>query len=138
MFAVTSIAEETAEKVTKVSCPVAGKEIKISDAKTVSYKDASVYVCCNNCKAKMEKDSAKFAAKANHQLVVTKQAKQVNCPFAGKKTNPEKTASIKGVEVAFCCGNCQGKAKKASGDDQIALVFSDAAFKKGFEVVKKD
>lgn len=128
---------EEAKKVTTVNCPVAGKEIKIADAKTVSYKGAEVYVCCNSCKGKMEKDATKFAPKANHQLVLTKQAKQVKCPFAGKAVNPAQTVSIGGVEVAFCCGNCKGKAAKATGDDQVALVFGDDAFKKGFEVAEK-
>ncbi len=139
MVAVVAVgnAEEAAEKVTKVKCPVAGKEIKISDAKVVSYKKADVYVCCGNCKAKMEKDVTKFAVKANHQLIQTKQAKQVKCPLAGKPADSTKTVKVGGIEVSFCCGNCQGKVAKAKGDEQLELVFSDAAFKKGFEVKEK-
>lgn len=130
-------AEEAKDKVTKVKCPVAGKEIKIADGKVASYKKAEVYVCCDNCKGKLEKDPAKYAVKANHQLILTKQAKQVNCPLAGKPVNPAKTCKVGGIEVGFCCGNCQGKVAKAKGDAQLALVFSDAAFKKGFEVKEK-
>ncbi|HIE98995.1 MAG TPA: hypothetical protein EYQ63_18835, partial [Fuerstia sp.] len=61
--------KKQAKKVLTTKCPVAGKEIKIADAKTVSYRKANVYVCCDNCKGKMEKDSTAFATKANHQLV---------------------------------------------------------------------
>lgn len=131
-------AEEAAEKVTKVKCPVAGKEIKISDAKVVAYKKCDVYVCCDNCKAKMEADAKKYSTKANHQLVLTKQAKQVKCPLAGKPTDDAQTIKVAGLDVSFCCGNCKGKVAKAEGDEQLALIFSNAAFKKGFEVKKKE
>ena len=130
-------AEEAKKEVTTVKCVVAGKEIKIDGAKTVSYKDATVYVCCNNCKAKMEEDSKQFAVKANHQLFLTGQAKQVKCPIAGRPINDEKTVKMAGVKVGFCCGNCQKKAASAEGDEQLKIAFSDAAFKKGFEINKK-
>lgn len=130
-------AEEKKDKVDTVKCVVAGKEVKIADAKEVPYKKATVYVCCNGCKAKMEADSKKYAEKANHQLVLTGQAKQVKCPLAGRPTNPEKTVKVDGVKVAFCCGGCQGKAAKAEGKELLALVFSDKAFEKGFEVKEK-
>ena len=135
-LAAASNAEDT-EKVTKVKCVVAGKEINIADAKVVAYKKAKDYVCCDKCKAAMEKDVAKFALKANHQLFLTKQAKQVKCPIAGRPINPSKTVKMAGAEVGFCCPNCQGKAKDAKGEDQLKLAFSDAAFKKGFEIVAK-
>ncbi len=135
LVAVTN-AEEDA-KVATVKCAVAGKEIKIADAKVVDYKNAKVYVCCDKCKAAMEKDTKKFALKANHQLFLTGQAKQVKCPIAGRPVNPAKTVKMAGAVVGFCCGNCQGKAEKAAGDAQLKLAFSDAAFKKGFEITAK-
>ena len=70
-------------------------------------------------------------------VVVCCQAKQVNCPIAGRPVNSEKTVKMAGVEVGFCCGNCQKKAGSAEGDEQLAIAFSDAAFKKGFEIKKK-
>lgn len=130
-------AEEKAKKVTTVNCVVAGKEIKIADAKVAKYRDASVYVCCGKCKAALEKDSTKFATKANHQLFLTSQAKQTKCPISGRDLDATKTVKISGVSVAFCCGNCQGKADKAKGDDQLAIAFADKAFDKGFKVNKK-
>ena len=139
MFAVfaSSNADDKAGKVEKVKCVVAGKEIKIADAKVASYKGAKVYVCCAGCKGKVEKTPAKFAVKANHQLTLTGQAKQVKCPLAGRPSDSSKTVDIAGVKVAFCCGGCQGKAKAAKGDAQLELAFSDKAFAKGFKVNAK-
>jgi hypothetical protein len=133
----TQAEEKKAKKVTKVKCPVAGKEIEISKGVAVSYRKASVYLCCKNCKAKFEKDSTKFATKSNHQLFLTSQAKQTKCPISGRDLDSTKTVKIGGVSVAFCCGNCQGKADKAKGDDQLAIAFADKAFDKGFKVNKK-
>ena len=130
-------AGEKKGKVTKVNCVVAGKEISLKDAVKVSYRKATAYVCCNNCKAKFEESSAKYATKANHQLFLTSQAKQTKCPISGGKLDKTKTAKISGTTVAFCCGNCQAKAEKATGDEQLAIAFSDKAFDKGFEVKKK-
>lgn len=139
VFALTSTqAEEKEKKVTKVKCPVAGKEIEISKAVSVSYRKATAYLCCNNCKAKFEKDSTKFATKANHQLFLTSQAKQIKCPISGRDIDATKTVKISDVSVAFCCANCQGKADKAKGDDQLAIAFADKAFDKGFEIPKKE
>ena len=134
-FSVT-VAEEAKKENAKVTCPVAGKEIKIADAKVVSYRKSDVYVCCDGCKGKLEKDSAKYATKANKQLVETKQYKQVKCPLGGRAVNPKQTVKVGGVEVGLCCGNCKKKAEGASGDDQIALLFADKAFEKGFEKVE--
>ena len=44
-----------------------------------------------------------------------------------------KTVSkIGGVEVKFCCGKCKKKADEAKDDAQLALVFGEGPFKKGF------
>lgn len=113
-------------------CPVSGARVNME--KFSEFNGGKVYFCCGNCKAKFDKSSDKFAAKANHQMVVTKQAKQTKCPLAGRPMNDSKTVEVGGVEVAFCCPNCQGKVAGAEGDKQIALVFSNKAFKKGFEL----
>ncbi len=117
-------------------CVVAGKPDAKED-KFAEYKGGKVYFCCDNCKAKFEKDSKPFAVKANAQLVSTGQAKQVKCPISGQPVDEAQNSTVAGSKVGFCCGNCKGKVDKATGDDQLALVFSDDAFKKGFEVPKK-
>lgn len=120
----------------KAECPVA-KGKKVNPAQSVSYEGGKVFFCCGKCKAAFEKDSSKFAAKANHQLVVTKQATQIACPFSAQDVNPAKTVTVNNAEVGFCCGNCQGKVAAMETADQINAVFSPEAFKKGFEVKTK-
>jgi YHS domain-containing protein len=110
-----------AEKKIDCKCPVSGAPAK--EASAVAYKGAKVYFCCNNCPKKFEADPAKFAAKANAQLLQTAQAVQVACPLSGKPCNPEKTTEVAGVKVAFCCDGCKGKAEKAS--DALAMLFGD-------------
>lgn len=115
-------------------CPVSGAPVK--EASFLAFNDAKVYFCCNNCPKAFEKDTAKYTAKANHQIILTGQATQVACPFSGGELDDDATVEIKGVTVKFCCENCQGKAKKAEGDEQINLVFGEKAFEKGFKVKK--
>lgn len=129
-----SAAEEKAKEF-KAKCVVSGGAAKVENA--VDYKGGSVYFCCQNCPKAFAKDTAKFATKANHQLAATGQITQTKCPLSGGKLNPDATAEVGGVKVGFCCNNCKGKVEDAKGDTQTELVFSDAAFAKGFEVKKK-
>lgn len=126
-------AEEGKEKA-EVKCPVSGKPIDKSHH--VAYKDAEVYFCCPNCPKAFEKDTAKYATKANAQLVQTGQYEQAKCPLTGQKLNPEQKLDIAGNEVHFCCGNCKGKVAKADDKEKMELVYSDKAFDKAF--VKKE
>jgi YHS domain-containing protein len=119
----------------KAKCPISGKECV--EESGVDYKGAKVYFCCTNCPKAFAKDKAKYAAKANMQLVATGQAKEVKCPLAGKPLNPETKISVDGVDVCFCCNSCKGSVTKLEGDEQIEKVFGDKAFEKGFEVTKK-
>jgi YHS domain-containing protein len=128
-----SLNAEKKKAAPKITCPISGKAV--NDKAIVSHNGGDVKFCCNNCVAAFKKDPSKFAAKANLQLVQSGQAKQVNCPFAGKKVNASTAISIEGVDVAFCCGNCKKKA--AASSDAITLVFNEKSFKKGFEVAKK-
>lgn len=126
-------AEEKAKEF-KETCPVSGAPAK--QDKTAEYKGAKVYFCCENCPKAFAKDTAKFAVKANKQLVSTGQAVQVKCPLSGGKLNPDASVEVGGTKVTFCCNNCKGKVSEATGDAQAELVFSDAAFAKGYEVKK--
>jgi hypothetical protein len=132
-----NLADDAAkEEEFKATCPVSGKAaIKES---SVDYKDGKVYFCCEGCPDAFKADTAKFAAKANMQLVQTKQAAQEKCPISGQKLNPEKSVEVSGVKVTFCCENCQGAVAKLKGDEQINKVFSDAAFKKAYKVKKEE
>jgi YHS domain-containing protein len=119
----------------KAKCPVSGAAAKKESS--VDYKGGKVYFCCDGCPAKFTKDTAKYATKANQQLVVTGQAKQEKCPLTGNKLNPATVTEIGGVKVCFCCDNCKGKVAKASADEQVKMVFGDAAFAKAFKVGSK-
>ena len=109
----------------------------VSQEAAVDYKGGKVYLCCPGCGPAFKKDTAKYAAKANQQLVQTGQAKQTKCPLSGGKCDPATAVEVCGVKVCFCCNNCKDKVVKASAEDQGKLVFGDAAFAKAFEVAKK-
>jgi hypothetical protein len=120
-----------------VKCVVAPRAAK--ESKSAEYKDGKVFFCCGNCQGKFTADSKKFATKANHQLVATKQYEQKACPFSGGDLNPDTAVKIAGTKVAFCCSNCQGKVEKADGDEaKMKMVFSDKAFEKGFAKAKAE
>ena len=119
----------------KAKCPVSGGAAKKESA--IDYKGGKLYFCCDGCPETVKKDTAKYAAKANHQLVVTGQAKQEKCPLTGGKLNPETVTELGGVKVCFCCNGCKGKVTKASADEQVKMVVGDEAFGKGFKVAGK-
>ena len=109
--------------------------------KSSKWKEGKVYFCCDGCLGKYEKmdDKAKekIAAKANHQLVATKQYVQKGCPFSGGDIDESTAIKVAGAKVAFCCNNCKGKAEKMEGEKQVAALFGEAAFKKaGFAPAK--
>ncbi len=116
-------AEDKADTAGK--CPVSGKAAAKDHA--VAFEGGKVYFCCDNCPKAFEKNSAKFAAKAHHQMALTGQLVETKCPFSGKDLDPEKTVEVDGVKVAFCCANCQKKAASMTADDQIKKIFTDVS-----------
>ncbi len=133
---VSSIIAEDAKKEFKAMCPVAKTKAAKED-KSVEYKGAKVYFCCGGCPEAFKKDTAKFAARANMQLVETKQAKEVKCPLSGADLNTATKIKVGDVDVCFCCDKCKAKTEALKGDEQIELVFNDKAFDKGFKVEAK-
>jgi YHS domain-containing protein len=131
-----SVGASAADKPVALKCPVSGGPA--TKDHSVAYKDGKVYFCCDNCPKKFAADTAKYATKANVQLVTTGQYKQVKCPLSGEAVNPKAHIKVAGVTVEFCCNDCKGKVKEAKKGEKIDLVFSDDAFKKGFEKVKAD
>ena len=133
LLVATVMAEDKEVKLDGIKCPVSGKA---ATENSVDYKGGKVYFCCDNCPKAFAKDPAKNAVAANMQLVSTKQAKQEKCPLTGNELNADTKIKVGEAEVAFCCNNCKGKVEKATGDDQLALVYADKAFDKGFKVEK--
>jgi YHS domain-containing protein len=129
-------AEDAKDPLAAAKCPVSGKAVKAES--TADHNGGKVYFCCDNCPKAFAKNPAKFAAKANQQLLLTGQAKQAKCPLAGRPINPATAIDVAGTKVAFCCNNCKGAVGKLAGDAQLEKVFSDAAFKKGFVVGKEE
>ena len=119
-----------------IKCIVSGKQAVDKEGSSVAVKGGKVFFCCANCPGAYKKDTAKFAAKANHQLAATKQAKLQKCVLTGKNLNPATKIKVSGVDICFCCNGCKGKATKATGAAQIALLFNDKAFAKGYTVGK--
>lgn len=136
-FVASFVVAEEAKKEFKATCPVAKTKAAKED-KSAAYRGAKVYFCCGGCPGAFEKDTAKYAARANMQLVQTAQAEQVKCPFSGGAINKDTKIKVGDAEVAFCCNDCKGKAEKAKGDDQLELVWGDKAFDKGFKVKSAD
>src|ERR1700682_4506929 len=66
-------------------CPVSGKPAAKDHA--VDFEGGKVYFCCDNCPKAFEANSAKFAAKAHHQMALTGQLVETKCPFTGKPLN---------------------------------------------------
>jgi YHS domain-containing protein len=123
-------------KLDGVKCLVAGGQ-PAKAANASDYKGGKVFFCCGNCQKKFDAAPAALSVKANHQLVLTGQAKQSKCPLSGGPCKEDKVVEVGGAKVFFCCDNCKGKVAGAKGDEQAALVFSDAAFEKGgFKVAK--
>lgn len=136
LFATASLADKEEIDWETIKCVVSGK--KISKDVSTDYKEAKLFFCCEGCPNAFAKDKDKFASKANHQLVATKQFAQEKCPLSGRDLNEEITEKVAGLKVAFCCKNCQGKVAKAEDDEKLSLVFSEASFKKGFKKAEKE
>mgnify|MGYP002624651957 CR=1 FL=1 len=119
--------DKTEDDTFEATCIVSGAPAKAESH--VAYRGKKLYFCCNNCPKAYKKNPEKFEAKANHQLLDTKQITQVACPITGKPVNEEKKLDINGVTVGFCCDGCKGRAEKA-GDDAVDFVFAN--FDKGF------
>ena len=121
------------DDLTGIKCVVMGEKAAKKD-KAVKYMDGEVYLCCPGCVKKFEKDPSKFEVKADHQLVLTKQYVQKGCPFSGGAVKDGLTVEVGGTNVGFCCEGCQKKVATAKDvAAKASLVFTKAAFEKGFE-----
>ncbi len=124
-------AKKATVDVTTIKCFFMKKKDLIAE-KFVEFNDGKVYFCCDGCVKRFNKDPAKYAAMANHQMVQTGQYVQTGCPISGGKIDDTKTVEVNGVKVGFCCGNCQAKAEAASEEDRAELLSGAEAFAKGF------
>jgi len=126
-----ALGADAPDSLSGAKCPISGKPASADHA--VAYKGGQVYFCCGGCPGAFSKNPEKYAAKANQQLVVTGQARQVGCPLTGKGVS--KTIDVCGVDVGFCCGGCTGKVEKLTPEEQLDMVFGKG-FEKGFRVTE--
>ena len=125
------VAAETQQDKETVQCVMSGNAADMS--KSADYKDGKVYFCCGGCASGFTKNQKKYAVKANHQLVATKQHEQKLCPFSGNPINAEIATTVAGVKVAFCCSGCKSKVESTKGDaEKMQLIFTDKKFSKAF------
>ncbi len=116
----------------ELKCPVSGHAA--SKEHVAQHNGGKVYFCSGKCAKAFAAKSDEFAAKANLQLVQSGQFKLVKCPLEGYTLNPITAMEVGGVKVLFCCKGCKNEVRLAkSEDERINLVFSNKAFKKGFE-----
>ena len=119
-------------------------KMQVKEDVAVDYKGGKVYLGCAGCSAGFEKavkSDEVVAAKANWQLVATKQAKQKGCPMSGGDVDKKMFVKVKAgddvaAKVSFCCGKCKAAAEKMEGDKQLVALFGEKVFKKTYEVKK--
>lgn len=107
-------------------CPISGRPLPEDGGVVVILEGASdsaqtgreVRVCCNGCKGKMEKDSAKYIGKIDELIIADQLArypKSMGCPVMDTKALPDPTGPearectlivYKNRLVRFCCGKC--------------------------------
>ena len=128
--------DEAKEKKFAATCPVSGKAA--GESHVVELKNGQkVYFCCDNCPKAFKTNPKKYDLQVHRQLLETGQIKQVACPLTGKPMNKEQTVEVGTTEVAFCCDKCKGKYEKASDEEKLKMLFSNAAMKKGFKSTKE-
>ncbi len=124
-----------AQEMSGVKCVVDGDRNANRQFKS-KHADGEVYFCCKGCAATFSKHKKDFHTRANHQLMVTGQYRQIACPIAGGDFDQEQTSKIGGIEVAFCCEKCMAQIDGA-GDlaAKAELVFGADAFERAFAKV---
>lgn len=136
LLAVPTGAAEQSQSALQAWCVVSNHPI--NPAISADYRDAKVYFCSEECKQKFFVEPGRYTIRANYQLAVTGQTRQVACPFTGKPLNPRiASMEVGGLSVGFCCRACQQTVAVADYQTRIELVFSDASFRKGFVIQRK-
>ena len=99
---------------------------------SVRYKDGSIYFSCQAALERYRKNPAQFEAFANHQLVATKQYKQLTCPLSGEDLDEDSVQiTVAGVDVVVLCEDCGKELATETRDYQIKMVFDAVAFEYG-------
>ena len=109
----------------------------IDRAISTDWQGGKVCFCSEKCLKEFLASTGKYAARANHQLLASGQARQVACPFTGKPLNSQiPTVRVAGADIGFCCRACQQTVTRADRQTRFDLIFGDA-FRTGFAVQKR-
>ncbi|MEM7205611.1 MAG: hypothetical protein AAF628_35475 [Planctomycetota bacterium] len=124
-------------EISTLRCVVTGKPAK--EECVAAFNFGKVYLCSDDCVEAVEQDAKRrsrgeYVARANHQLVLTKQYEVKGC-YCGKPDPLQqgRVSDVDGVDVGFCCESCQA-AVDAQTDVQgkLDLVFAYLPFKKAY------
>lgn len=109
-----ALAQEKREGADGVKCIImTNKPIKKEVSSKLEGRD--VYFCCKMCKAKFDKDPAKYAEAAKAQwAAMTPLAVQVKCPGTGKPVSMKQSVEGDHGPIYFCCGECKAAWQKDS------------------------
>ena len=99
-----------AETPVNTKCPVSGKDV--DKAQTTTYKK-EIKFCCENCKAKFDKDPDAMAEK-----IAKYDSASDKCIVSGKAADAAQKSTYERT-VASCCEKCKAKVD-AKPDDYIA------------------
>jgi len=118
--------------ITGIKCFMMPKR-DVKEAKSVDHNGGKVFFCCPGCVKKWNKDTAKYEAQGNVQLVSSGQFKQSGCPISGGDASEDYSSEVDGVKVLFCCEKCKAKVDTAADDAaKRELVFGKKSFERGF------
>ncbi len=90
------------DQIVQVACPFSGEAVDAE--KSLDVDGVTVHFCCDDCKAKAEKDKDALA------LIFADIEKgftmQNLCPVSGAAIKADKVVEHDGKKVYFCCENC--------------------------------
>ena len=105
----------------------------VKEKYAVEHNGGTVWLCCKSCVRRVEKKPERYEAGCNHQMVVTGQFAQTNCPISGGELDESVSMEIGGATVHFSDAASM-KTVQDAGDDKarIELVFATEKFNKSF------
>ena len=119
---------------TKAHCLIEPKR-KASAEYSVDHLEGKVFFCCEKCADQFRDSPEKHAVAANHQLAVTGQYVQTECPLVGGPVSSENSGVVGGVNVGLCCEKCEAAIDAAKSDEQkLELVFNPDRFARSFQL----
>ncbi len=122
-----SSATKSSSKSGQRVCPVSGDEA--GTRYSSKWRDGKVYFAASAARTAFEEAPQDFAARANHQLVMTGQYAQHSCPICEKKELlRSQKASVNKVSVYFSSEKCRKEFLDNSTDEKMTLAFSEKVF----------